>query len=143
MSRLSRSTWLGAIVTLLGASASPQELPKAPKAEMIVTPKPGFFTEPSIAGNPNKPEQVVAAFQDNAHVTYSVDAGDSPQGSSRRTIAFPAMSPLPMIMRSAPSSAISPSSSWGLLTTEATIRREMVFMFDALWTAERPGSRKT
>lgn len=76
MSRLSRSTWIGAIATLVGASASPQELPKAPQAEVItVTPKPGFFTEPSIAVNPNKPEQVVAAFQDNAHITYSVDAG--------------------------------------------------------------------
>jgi len=76
MSRLSRSAWLGAIATLVGAGASPQELPKAPKAEVItVTPKPGFFTEPSIAVNPNKPEQIVAAFQDNAHITYSVDAG--------------------------------------------------------------------
>ena len=76
MSRLSRSAWLGAIGTLIGAGASPQELPKAPKAEVItVTPKPGFFTEPSIAVNPNKAEQVVAAFQDNAHIAYSVDAG--------------------------------------------------------------------
>jgi hypothetical protein len=76
MSGLSRSAWLAAIVTLVGRSTSPQELPKAPKAEVIsVTPKPGFFTEPSIAINPNNPEQVVAAFQDNAHITYSVDAG--------------------------------------------------------------------
>jgi hypothetical protein len=60
----------------ISSSASPQELPKAPKVEVItVTPKPGFFTEPSIAVNPNKPEQVVAAFQDNAHIAYSVDAG--------------------------------------------------------------------
>jgi hypothetical protein len=76
MSRLSRSAWLGAIGTLFGAGASPQDLPKAPKAEVTtVTPKPGFFTEPSIAVNPNKAEQLVAAFQDNAHVAYSVDAG--------------------------------------------------------------------
>ena len=76
MTTLSKFVLCSAIAALLGGGASPQGLPKAPKAEVsTVTPKPGFFTEPSIAVNPKKPEQVVAAFQDNAHIAYSVDAG--------------------------------------------------------------------
>jgi len=67
---------LSAIAVLISDSASSQGLPKAPKAEVSnVTPKPGFFTEPSIAVNPGNPQQVVAAFQDNAHIAYSTDAG--------------------------------------------------------------------
>lgn len=51
-------------------------LPPAPAAALTtITPKPGYFTEPSIAINPNNPEQVVAAYQDNAHIAYSDDAG--------------------------------------------------------------------
>ena len=76
MSTLGRFAWSSAIAALLGVSASPQGLPKAPKSLVTtVTPRPGFFTEPSIAVNPEKPEQVVAAFQDNAHIAYSADAG--------------------------------------------------------------------
>jgi hypothetical protein len=61
---------------LSGPAVFSQSLPKAPKAQVsTVTPKPGFFTEPSIAINPKNPQQVVAAFQDNAHIAYSVDAG--------------------------------------------------------------------
>ncbi len=76
MALLSRFALLSAIPVLLSASASSQSLPKAPKTEVItVTPKPGFFTEPSIAVNPANPQQVVAAFQDNAHIAYSVDGG--------------------------------------------------------------------
>jgi hypothetical protein len=53
-----------------------QELPKAPNAQIIaLTPTPGYFTEPSIAVNPNNPEQVVTVFQDNAHAAYSQDQG--------------------------------------------------------------------
>jgi len=33
----------------------------------IVDPRPGYFTEPSIAVNPRNPQQVVGVFQDNAH----------------------------------------------------------------------------
>jgi hypothetical protein len=73
---LSRFALLTTIAVLLSGSAFSQALPKAPKAEVItVTPKPGFFTEPSIAVNPANPQQVVAAFQDNAHIAYSIDAG--------------------------------------------------------------------
>jgi len=76
MALLSRFALLSAIPVLLSDSASSQSLPKAPKTEVItVTPKPGFFTEPSIGVNPANPLQVVAAFQDNAHIAYSVDRG--------------------------------------------------------------------
>lgn len=53
-----------------------QNLPVAPRAQVTnITPKPGWFTEPSIAINPHNPRQVAAAYQDNAHVAYSFDAG--------------------------------------------------------------------
>lgn len=58
------------------AAASQSELPPAPGGALtVVTPKPGYFTEPSIAVNPNNPQQVVGAYQDNAHIAYSTDAG--------------------------------------------------------------------
>src|SRR3989440_2225571 len=73
---LSRFALLSAIAVLPSVSASSQSLPRAPKTEVItVTPKPGYFSEPSIAVNPAKPQQVVAAFQDNAHIAYSADGG--------------------------------------------------------------------
>jgi len=54
------------------------QLQRAPGAEVFaLTPKPGYFTEPAIAVNPNNPKQVVAVFQDNAHAAYSQDAGES------------------------------------------------------------------
>jgi len=62
--------------TILSAHAEDQNLPPAPQRLVTtVTPKPGYFTEPSIAVNPLNPQQVVAAFQDNAHIAYSTDAG--------------------------------------------------------------------
>jgi hypothetical protein len=55
-----------------------QELPKVPHGQVFnLTPTPGYFTEPSVAVNPRKPEQVVAVFQDNAHAAYSDDTGSS------------------------------------------------------------------
>ena len=63
----------------LAASATwlrAQGLPQAPGAEVQdLTPKAGYFTEPSVAINPHNPQQVVAAYQDNAHIAYSSDAG--------------------------------------------------------------------
>lgn len=54
----------------------PKALPKAPDAEVFaLTPAPGFFTEPAIAINPLNAQQVLAVFQDNAHASYSQDAG--------------------------------------------------------------------
>ncbi|HVR23017.1 MAG TPA: hypothetical protein VMU26_06815 [Candidatus Polarisedimenticolia bacterium] len=53
-----------------------QALPKAPGAEVFsLTSAPGYFTEPAIAINPVNSRQVVAVFQDNAHASYSQDAG--------------------------------------------------------------------
>lgn len=53
-----------------------QNPPKAPQAQIIpLTPEPGSYTEPSVAVNPNNPQQVVAVFQDNVHASYSQDAG--------------------------------------------------------------------
>lgn len=58
------------------SASSPGNLPPAPGVALtLVTPKPGYFTEPSIAVNLNNPQQVVAAYQDNAHIAYSTDAG--------------------------------------------------------------------
>jgi BNR repeat-like domain len=63
--------------TVLRAQSLPQ-LPKAPGAQIFVlTPKPGSFTEPSIAINPADPKQIVSVFQDDAHASYSRDAGRS------------------------------------------------------------------
>ena len=57
-------------------ASRPSVLPLAPAARVVsLTPVPGSFTEPSIAVNPLAPKQLVAAFQDNAHVSYSTDAG--------------------------------------------------------------------
>jgi hypothetical protein len=75
--------WIGllataGLVTSLAASARGQALPKAPGAEVFfLTPAPGHFTEPAIAIDPNNSERVVAVFQDNAHASYSQDAGRS------------------------------------------------------------------
>ena len=62
---------IGLSTSLLG-----QTLQKAPSSEVFsLTPAPGPFTEPGIAINPNQSQQVVAVFQDNAHASYSQDAG--------------------------------------------------------------------
>jgi len=64
---------------LLGVFATPalsQSLPLAPgTAVTTITSHPGSFTEPSIAINPENPRQIVAAYQDNAHIAYSADSG--------------------------------------------------------------------
>lgn len=73
--------WFGLLrlLVLLAAMLPPavgQSLPKAPGLEItVLTPTPGFFTEPAVAVNPANPQQVVAVFQDNAHAAYSEDAG--------------------------------------------------------------------
>lgn len=73
--------WIGLLATAglvigLAASARGQALPKAPGSEVFfLTPTPGYFTEPAIAIDPNNSQQVLAVFQDNAHASYSQDAG--------------------------------------------------------------------
>ena len=67
---------LNAFLQSQSSSLSLPPLPRAPGAEIIsLTPEPGPFTEPSIAINPSNPQQIVAVFQDNAHASYSRDAG--------------------------------------------------------------------
>jgi hypothetical protein len=61
-----------------GQSASPASaaLPMAPQTRVAnLTPQPGYFTEPAIAIDPNNPQHLAAAFQDNAHAGYSTDGG--------------------------------------------------------------------
>lgn len=56
--------------------AAKTDLPKAPHGEVFtISPASGYFTEPGIAVNPANPQQIVAVFQDNAHASYSQDAG--------------------------------------------------------------------
>lgn len=63
--------------------ARPQTLPPAPHAEIHdLTPTPGYFTEPGIAINPRDPRQVVATFQDNAHISFSTDGGQHWQAAT-------------------------------------------------------------
>ncbi len=68
----------GILAFVMLASALPwsQELQKVPAASVaLLTPKPGYFTEPSVAVNPKNPQQVVVAYQDNAHISFSANAG--------------------------------------------------------------------
>jgi hypothetical protein len=53
-------------------------LPAPPGARVIkLNPAPGDFTEPAIAVNPNDPRQLIGAYQVNASVAYSRDAGQN------------------------------------------------------------------
>ncbi|HTS11009.1 MAG TPA: sialidase family protein [Candidatus Limnocylindrales bacterium] len=55
---------------------SPSSLASPPGAQVTtISPHAGFFDEPSIAINPHNPDQLVAAFQSPARVSYSQDAG--------------------------------------------------------------------
>jgi hypothetical protein len=63
-------------LTASSPAALAQDLAKVPGAEVhSLTPKPGYFTEPSVAINPRNPQQVSVAYQDNARIAYSPDAG--------------------------------------------------------------------
>lgn len=58
------------------ASVHAQQLTAAPGSSVsMLTPEPGYFTEPGIAINPRNPQEIVAVFQDNAHAAYSDDSG--------------------------------------------------------------------
>ncbi len=53
-----------------------RRLRRAPQTRiMALTSQPGSFSEPSVAIDPHDPQHVVVAYQDNAHVAYSFDAG--------------------------------------------------------------------
>lgn len=66
------------LLALCSMSLFAQQLPLAPKARLTdVTPKAGFFNEPSIAVNTKDPRQLVAAWQINASAAYSQDGGQT------------------------------------------------------------------
>jgi hypothetical protein len=72
--------WVCLLATFLLAQPSPAEtaLLAPPGARVVkLTPRAGDFTEPSIAVNARDPRQLVGAFQVNASVSYSRDAGQS------------------------------------------------------------------
>lgn len=67
---------LMAAMALAETTDAQQRLSAPPSASVItVSPRSGFFNEPAIAINQQKPDQVVAAFQSPAKVAYSDDAG--------------------------------------------------------------------
>lgn len=48
---------------------------RAPQAKVTTLTAPGISSEPSVAVNPNNPQQVVVAYQVSASIAYSTDAG--------------------------------------------------------------------
>jgi hypothetical protein len=71
------------LAALPGGRQASATLPLAPGAKVLtLTRRPGNFSEPAIALNPEKPNQVVATFQAPASAAYSEDSGDTWQISS-------------------------------------------------------------
>lgn len=67
-----------ALVLAQTATSAPVQqtaLPRAPMAQVTTLTRPGYNSEPSVAINPNGPQQVVVAYQSPAHIVYSTDAG--------------------------------------------------------------------
>jgi hypothetical protein len=66
------------LIILNAAALMAQTLPPPPKTHLVdITPKPGYFNEPSIAINPANPQQLVVAWQINASVAFSTDGGQT------------------------------------------------------------------
>lgn len=66
-----------AMATTPGLARAQQALQAAPGAKVVtLSPRGGFFNEPSVAINPKNPNQIVAAFQSPAKVSYSDDSGE-------------------------------------------------------------------
>jgi hypothetical protein len=58
------------------APAAPAALPPAPHASTTwLTPRAGWYSEPSIAVDPKNPAHLVAAWQADAHIAFSRDSG--------------------------------------------------------------------
>lgn len=65
-----------ALASIVSVGVLAQELLPAPGAQTaVITPERGYYTEPAIAIDPSNPQHVLAAYQDNAHIGYSSDAG--------------------------------------------------------------------
>lgn len=66
------------VLFFLISTLSAQQLAAPPKMHVVdITPKPGYFNEPSIAVNSQNPQQVAVAWQINASVAYSEDGGST------------------------------------------------------------------
>jgi BNR/Asp-box repeat len=69
-------TFLFAIAPTAQLARAQQALSAPPGAKVVtLSSREGFFNEPSVAINPKNPNQVVAAFQSPAKVSYSDDGG--------------------------------------------------------------------
>ena len=96
------------LASLPGAQQVATGLPPAPAAKVVtLTRRPGSFSEPSIALNPKKPNQILAAFQVPASVAYSEDSGENWElvGERRRKITR------------CPATFRSPTTSWATLSS--------------------------
>lgn len=66
------------LLLFTSALLTAQQLPLAPKTHVVeITPKPGYFNEPSIAVNAKNPQEVAVAWQINASAAYSKDGGQT------------------------------------------------------------------
>jgi len=75
---LERVVVVSLLLLRLPISVRGQDLPLVPAGKVLaLTPKAGYFNEPSIAINSRNPKQLIAAYQVNATVTYSEDAGQN------------------------------------------------------------------
>ncbi len=63
------------LITVAGQSKKALSLPRVPYGEVTQISKAGYFTEPSIAVDPNDPAHITAVYQDNASAAYSTDFG--------------------------------------------------------------------
>ena len=69
---------LAVFVSLARAQQSEASLPPAPDAKVVsLNRRPGRFSEPSVAVNPQNPKQILAAFQVPASISYSEDSGET------------------------------------------------------------------
>ncbi len=81
LTRMTAHVMTALLILCIGTPARAQSsaqtsLSRAPGARIVrINPEPGFFNEPSIAVNPNNPQQLVGAFQVNASAAYSRDGG--------------------------------------------------------------------
>jgi hypothetical protein len=67
---------VGALAAFAEIAGAQQSLPAPPGVKVTpISPRAGFFSEPSVAVNPKNPEQIAAAFQSPAKVSYSEDGG--------------------------------------------------------------------
>ncbi|MGH9691572.1 MAG: sialidase family protein [Candidatus Acidiferrales bacterium] len=66
------------LASAVRAQQVPAALPAAPGAKVVtLNRRPGQFSEPSVAINPQNPKQILTAFQVPASVAYSEDAGEN------------------------------------------------------------------